>query len=180
MPDLCPPPPGLTLGDALRQLPLETPERSAWPALAAQLQRRPRRPRWPWALAAAAALAAVAVLPLRQSGAPTALPMAAEVSSEAGALQALMHESAQLEQLLSALDDPDLASASATLISLQLEDQLGQIDAQLGANDTSSAQRLALWQQRVDLLRDYAGLESTRHWLNSQGERLDGQLVAVF
>lgn len=180
MPDATVPTPLIPIAEALRQLPLDTPDRSAWPALAARLsaRRKPLR-QWPWAITAAAALAVVAVLPQRDLPTPAPSPTPV-VSSDAQTLMALMDESAQLEQLLAALADSDMASASATELSLDIEDQLSQIDARLANADPAGDERLTLWQQRVSLLRDYAGLESTRRWLASQGERLDGSLVSVF
>lgn len=180
MADTSLPTPGIPIGRALSQLPLETPEHSAWPLLAMRVAKRPAPTRhWPWALAAAAAMALLAVLPLRSPDAPNVVPAVA-VDADTQVLMALMNESAQLEQLLSALDRSEVASASATLLSLDIEDRLRQIDARLSATDSDRRQQLTLWQQRVELLRDYAGLESTRHWLASQGERLDGSLVTVF
>lgn len=180
MPDIRLPLEPVAIGDALRALPLEAPELSAWPVLQARLQRRRWHAHWPWALAAAATLAAVMVLPLRD-GAPTPdagppMPMLADTNP----LLELMNESAQLEQLLTALRDPDVGSAQATLIGLEFEDRLAQIDARLTQPGLAEDERLTLWRQRVSLLRDYAGVESTRRYLASEGERLDGSLVAVF
>lgn len=176
----------LRAAEALARLPLETPERSAWPALAARIaatEHRPHGPRWPLALAAAAAavLALALVLPLGGE-APPARPPAPELAtpSPETALPALMAESAQLEAMLARLGDESDGSANAVLLGLELEDQLRDIDAALGDPRLPADQSLALWQQRVDLLRDYAGLRGTAQWLAVQGDELEGALVATF
>lgn len=174
-------PAALTLAQALRNLPLEQPERSAFPALAERIKpaRKPVNP-WPWAMLAAAVLAAAAVLPWR--AVPTATTPAGTVASAPATidLSELMTESAQLEHLLSVMTDSGMASASATVLSLQLEDQLGDIDSRLASSPLDDAQRAALWQQRVALLRDYTAMASTQRWMASEGQRLDANLVAVF
>ena len=78
MPDARRPAQGPTFAEAFSALPLETPDRSAWPALAtriaardARASRRGARPRWLVGLAAAAALCAVALLP-RDVASPSA------------------------------------------------------------------------------------------------------------
>lgn len=180
MPDVRLPADPIAIGDALRALPLETPDRSAWPAIQARLQRPPRRLHWPWALAAAAVLAAVVVLPLQQAGPTPDAPKATPLAVESNPLLELMNESAQLEQLLTALRDPSVGSASDTLIGIEFEDRLAQLDARLAQAGNDPDERLQLWRQRVQLLRDYAGVESTRRYLASEGERLDSSLVAVF
>lgn len=178
MPDIRLPPEPIAIADALRALPLEAPRRDAWPSLQTRLPRSRWHTPWPWAIAAAATLAAVTVLPLRNTDtAPAASPA---LVAEANPLLDLMNESAQLEQLLTALRDPDVGSAQATLIGLEFEDRLAQIDARLGQPALTEDDRLHLWRQRVSLLRDYAGVESTRRYLASEGERLDSSLVAVF
>lgn len=170
---------GITLAEALHSLPLETPERSAWPELMAQLPTPQRARRWPWAVAAAAVLAVAVFIPLSQRAPPNTASIAS-VPVATSPLTLVMNESAQLEQLLGHLDNPHSTSASSALISLQLEDQLEQLDGQLSVAALSDVQRLRLWQVRVGLLREYAGVQSTQQWLSSQGERLDGALVAVY
>ena len=48
----------IELSSALRRLPLEAPPHSVWPAVQAQLPKRPAWPTWPTAAAAAAVLLA--------------------------------------------------------------------------------------------------------------------------
>lgn len=184
--------PGIPVGDALAALPLEAPDRSAWPALAAQLSARRRRSgwpgtkRWPLAFAAAAVLALAVVLPLRllspdavddlEATAPADAPVAAPADTR---LAALMGESARLEALLALADDDRYASAPAAALAIDLEDRVRAVDAALaGAGD--SDRRRVLWARRVGLLRELAGLESSRQWLAARGDRFDGALVLAY
>lgn len=174
----------IALGDALAALPMPAPERSAWPAMAARLHRRQRAPRrWLVGLAAAGLLA-LALLPRGGTGldAPGAdASTAAAASVQRQQLAALMAESARLERLVDAARDGGSASAAATAVSLSLEDRLRGVDAQLaGTGAADAAQQLTLWQQRVDLMRDVAAIEASRHYLASQGDSLDVALVAAY
>src|SRR5688572_15465235 len=91
--------PELQIADALAALPLETPERSAWPRLAERIaageRARTPRARWPFALAAAAVLALVALLPRQGPPLPAvAEPAATAAVAEPPSLDLLMAESA--------------------------------------------------------------------------------------
>jgi hypothetical protein len=182
---------GIALADALRSLPLETPERSAWPALAARLaeprQRARRASRWPYALAAVALLV-LALLP--RGGMPTGdigtTPQAVASNSASAAtpattqLATLMNQSAQLERLLAAASDDGASSGSTTALGLQMEDSLQRLDASLGSDRLSDKQQLSLWQQRVNLLRQIASLETSRHYYAAEGRNLDVALVSAY
>jgi len=187
MPDIRLPDPGpLDIGEALSRLPLEAPERSAWPALAERLAVRaapPSRLRWPFALTAAAVLVLAVALPRLQS--PDAPPAEAGNASLVQAdpdleLQRLMAESTRLEHLLAAMRDDRAGAAVGLLLGLDFEDRLLALDEALAQPDLEAGQRRRLWQQRVELLRGYAGLQGTRQWLAAEGSRLDGDVVAVF
>ena len=176
------PPPRITLGAALAALPMPAPERSAWPLLAARLQRRRAPRRWPLALAAG--LLALAVLPRGWIGmdaqAPTQTASAgATATAQRQELAALMAESARLQRLVDAAGDEGASSGTAVAVRLSLEDSLRGVDAQL-ASATDIARQLPLWQQRVDLMRDVAAIEASRHYLASQGDSLDVALVAAY
>lgn len=174
-----------TVAEAFARLALETPERSAWPVLAARLaatEDRPRGPRWPFALAAAAAavLALALVLP-REPTLPAGDGTAATLPPSGTAnIEALMAESARLESMLATMSGNELGSASALLLGLEFEDRLRDLDAALAAPDTSDERRAALWRQRVAVLRDYAALQGTAQWVAVQGGHYDGALVATF
>ncbi|GGA67839.1 hypothetical protein GCM10011521_02460 [Arenimonas soli] len=181
-------PPGLPLSEAIARLPLEAPDRSAWPLLAERfdaVRTRPLGPRWPLALAAAAAavLALALVLPLPRDQARDsneASPTVATVSSEPAGLETLMAESAQLEALLATVSRDEVGSASTLLLGLELEDRIARVDAALAGPGLSDSERTDLWHQRVATLRDYAGLQGTAQWVAVQGDQLDGALVATF
>ena len=173
----------LTLAQALAGLPQETPDRSAWPALAAHMaaRRTARRPRWPFALAAAAALAIAALMPqwMAQRTPAEPAPFVAAVQS-ADPLDALMAESAQLEHFISAASNDAMETASSTMLGLAFEERLQRVDASLSDPALDDAARQQLWQQRVSLLREYAGVQGTRQWLAAQGATLDGALVSTY
>lgn len=167
----------ISLRDALRAMPLETPATSAWPALAVRKQIRRRRQHWP--LAIAAGLLALFLLPgeLPHSGSQT--PDPGPDAGQGVELAALMSESARLESVVLAASDDGASSATAAAWSLELEERLRSLDAALEANRNPSRQ-LALWQQRVELLRTVAALETSRHYLASQGRNFDMALVSAY
>src|SRR5688572_22324167 len=168
-------PTGRPLGEALRALPLETPDASAWPVLAARLAPPARaRPRRIVVFALAASVLA-AVLLVRGGNDDVATPAA-----DPAALAELQGESARLESLLAAAEDDVSGNASALVFSLQLEDRLQAVDAELARPGLDDARRLALWQQRVEVLHAAAGLESSRRYYAAQGEALEPTLVATY
>jgi hypothetical protein len=193
MPDARIPAQEPTPAEAFSALPLDAPDRSAWPALAERIaaaQPAPRRraARWLFAGAAAAALGAIALLPrdvlspsLPDGGAvATAEPASASAAPDGTPdVDALIAESARLENLLYAVDAEAL-SASATALSLEYEERVQRIDVALSDPSLSADERTALWERRVDLLREHAGLQGTAQWLATQGGAYDGDLVAVF
>src|SRR5688572_7407845 len=120
MSDVRIPAPAPTIAEAFAAMPLEAPDRSAWPLLAARIDaaQKPARAetrfrRWLFAGAAAAAIGAVALLPreiVAPIGAPVPVADHGDAASPATAvattgatpadIDALMAESAQLEYLL--------------------------------------------------------------------------------
>ena len=170
------------LGLALAQMPLEAPLRDAWPNLAARLQAKRRMPRWPLALAASLLLGLLMLPTL--TGSPEAPATVADAAPAADTqdaqLAALMSESAGLERLLAAAaTDAGAGSASAMALALAYEDQLHSLDAELAAN-TDPARALPLWQQRVELLRGVAAVETSRRYVAAQGGNFDVALVAAY
>lgn len=177
--------PRIPLAQALASLPMETPDRSAWPALAARLDKRRRILRWPLTLAAG--LLALALLPhgwysdrAQTNPRPTGVSAIAESAVESRAqLAALMSESARLERLVSAASDDGASSGSAAALSLALEDKLTVLDAELEAGPDPATQ-LSLWRERVELMRNIAALETSRHYLAAEGGNLDVALVSAY
>lgn len=188
MPDIQPRDNEIGIAEAFGRLPLETPDRSAWPLLAERIAAAPPRsrprPRWPFLLATAAVLALAAVMPgLLNHPVPTgpATPdVIADTTSADVSLQALMSESAQLEYLIGAVSNDEMASANAAALGLEFEERLQRLDTALSDPRLDPDNRSLLWQRRVALLRDYAGLLGTTQWLAAQGDRLDGALVATY
>lgn len=103
----------------------------------------------------------------------------AAIATPVDPLPGLYAESAQLEALVALARDDRVASASGAVLAGELDARIGLIDAALSQTDLSPTQRSVLWQQRIDALRELAGVESTERWLASHGERLDGALVRV-
>lgn len=189
MPDALPDGRVPTIAEAFAAMPLETPDRSAWPALSERIaaaeraRTRPAPRRWPLLLATAAALALVALIP-RLDTSPAGVPASPVAQEPAAAaplpLDTLMAESARLEHLIAAVDDEAMATASTTALSLEIEDRVRGIDVALVDPSLQPVDRARLWQRRVELLRDYAGLLGTTQMLAADGGRYDGDLVAVY
>lgn len=184
MPDLGHPTPNdhshrdaaLSIGEALRALPLEAPSRSAWPAVAPQA---PRMARWPYALATAAALALALLLPVPGDAPFDAAGDGATVLAAAD-LDALQQESARLERLIAAVNDDPLQPADALVLGLAFEDELAGIDSQLAVARPGSRDAALLWQQRLDVLSRYAELQSSRQLLASAGQPFETTLVSLY
>jgi len=170
-------PPPLDIRSALQALPLERPGRSVWPLLSAHLPPA-AHPRWPWALAASVLIAVTLVATLGE--APDRAGVAA-TAAPVDPLPPLIAESAQLEALLAAAANGATTSAPVVVLSAELEDRLARIDSGLASAALADSQRVPLWQQRVAVLRELAGLQSTQQWLVARGEQgYDGALVVAY
>jgi len=95
-------------------------------------------------------------------------------------LAALMTESAQLERLIAAANDDGASSGSTAALGLQMEDSLQHLDASLNSGALTDQQQFALWQQRVNLLRQIASLETSRRYYAAEGRNLDVALVSTY
>lgn len=138
--------------DALRALPMLTPERDLWAGIAASLpataKASPRR-RWPIPMAAAAAiLVAVLVLPMFRANPPTGIDSATPDDARA----AWIAESQALESTLRGLEHRPLDARSA-MAGAEIEDLIGLTDLQLSVAERPEDE-LALWQQRVLLMNE--------------------------
>lgn len=94
-------------------------------------------------------------------------------------LQRLQAESAQLEGLLALTRDDAVSSGAVAAVASELAGQVALVDAALAQPSLPPTQRVALWQDRVDALRQLAGFETTQRLLASRGERQDSLLVSV-
>ncbi|MFD0739271.1 hypothetical protein ACFQZQ_08270 [Lysobacter koreensis] len=100
------------------------------------------------------------------------------------ALLQLQAESAQLEALIAFARDERVASASSAVLASDLDARIARIDAELidaalSQADVPADRRTALWQARIDALRELAGVETTQRWLAARGQPYDGALVRV-
>jgi hypothetical protein len=159
----------IELSSALRRLPLEAPPHSVWPAVQAQLPKRPAWPTWPAAAAAAAVLLAVL---FQFTGQPPA------TGTPAGALEPLMARSAQLESAFYAQQDDAISSASVIAANLNLEEQLAAIDTELGTQP-ATARAEALWRQRIELLDQGIRLNRDNADYNARGQSFDLALAST-
>jgi nicotinate-nucleotide pyrophosphorylase len=87
-------------------------------------------------------------------------------------------EAAPRAALLALARHARVARASAAIVASALDAQVAGIDARLAQPGLDAAQRNALWQARVDVLRQAAGFESTQRVLASQGD-VGALLVSV-
>ena len=79
-------------------------------------------------------------------------------------LDALYTESARLEAVLAQLPDSTVGNVAMLAVSADLQDQVAHIDLALSQPALQESARAALWQQRVDTLRQLTGVEATQRW----------------
>ena len=79
-------------------------------------------------------------------------------------LDALYTESARLEAVLAQLPDTTVGNVAMLAVSADLQDQVAHIDLALSQPALQESARVALWQQRVDTLRQLTGVEDTQRW----------------
>lgn len=94
-------------------------------------------------------------------------------------LQKLKTQSAQLEALVALARDDRVGNASSTLLSGEIDAGIATVDAALSQTELTDARKQELWQQRVDLLQQLAGVEATSRWLAAQGASNETRLVSV-
>lgn len=105
---------------------------------------------------------------------------ATAIAEQHGRLESLYAESARLEAVLARLQEPRVASATAAALSAELQDRIVDIDGALSQADVPSTSQLALWQQRVDALRQLTGVETTQRWMAAQGATTEQSLAQVY
>lgn len=94
-------------------------------------------------------------------------------------LEPLYAESARLEELLALTRDDRVANGGFAALADDCDAELAVIDAALIQPDLEAPRRAELWHQRVDTLRQLAGIETTRRLLAARGETWDAALVSV-
>jgi hypothetical protein len=163
---------GISIAQALRDLPQESPMQSAWPMLAQRIPAKKSHRYFPMALVASMALLAIVPMSLHS-------PPNGKDQSNAY-LQSVMQQSSQLENILVATRNSTSSNASAEVISLALEDRIHAIDSELGTGSLSSAQQLGLWQKRVSTLQEATGLYSSQRYQQAEGLPYEISLVESF
>lgn len=91
----------------------------------------------------------------------------------------LYAESAQLEAVLAMARNDRVVSGPASVLFGELNAYVAAIDAALSQPTLPQTQQLALWEQRIDVMRQLASFESTQRWLANNGERYDGPVASV-
>ncbi len=154
-----------TLAEALRALPLLTPQRSVLPALLALHQAQAtratgRRPKW-MAWAAGVMVIGLGLLVFKaETGDPGRPPGAGGPDK----LQALMQRSLEWETALRRLEQQNMPmDAGTAMASAELEDLIGLTDLQLGATENDS-QAESLWERRIRLMSRLAEVRSQPAW----------------
>lgn len=118
--------------------------------------------------------------PIRPAATPDAATrVAASDSASAHDLGPLYAQSAQLESLLALARDERVASGTIAALSDELDARIAGIDAALIQPGLGDAQRAELWHQRVDALRQLAGIEATNRLYAARGQRYDAALVGI-
>jgi len=182
----------LNLADALRALPMQTPERGAWPELAAQLQQsqgvrvETRRTesfrRFVLPAALAAALAAVFIV--AQKPVATVSPIGASsntnsakvsnvhnAATDAEQLATLQQRSQDLERWLRDTGEAAMPLQGQDLVAAtEIENLIGLVDVEMAA--PHEAQDAGLWQRRVALLEDLSALRYSNYELAAGGGRV--------
>jgi hypothetical protein len=115
----------------------------------------------------------VAGLPLGQ------ITAAADAAVQAEALARLQQQSQRLEALIAMARDERVGSGASVAMTGELDAVLARLDADLQRPDLDAAQRVGLWQQRVDTLEHLAGVTTTQRWLSAQGALDQVALVGV-
>jgi hypothetical protein len=167
----------ISITNALQSLPLEAPSQSLWPALQAQL---PKKTVWPtWAMASTASVALVLLSLAFSSKQPWSIPSnVGQQQAQQASLEKLIQQSTQLENAFYAEQDDSISSATVIAANLAIEDQLSDIDNQLSAQANSTGST-ALWQQRIDMLKQGLSLNSTNTQFNANGQNLDLALASL-
>ncbi|WP_155944563.1 hypothetical protein [Pseudoxanthomonas sp. Root630] len=99
-----------------------------------------------------------------------ARPAPARMAAEPARLDALYTESARLEAVLAQLPDTGAGNVAALAVSADLQDQVSHIDLALSQPSLPEATRAALWEERVDTLRQLTGVEATQRWQVALGD----------
>lgn len=104
---------------------------------------------------------------------------AADAASDAQALAQLQQQARQLEALVAMARDERVGTGAGVAMTGALDAELARLDADLDGPGLDAAQRVALWQQRVDTLQHLAGVATTQRWLAAQGALDQVALVSV-
>ncbi|HSX58890.1 MAG TPA: hypothetical protein VLF18_01705 [Tahibacter sp.] len=152
-------------------------------------RRLPRRPWLAVGIAAALALVAVALVPgnRTQSVTPPGVASNAGITPETAVsagtaelaeLTALRGESGRIEEWLRTLKaDETPLDGRSLMAATEIEDMIGLVDLQLAAGNDAGSDTLALWRDRVELLRDLAAVRTT-YSLAGNGVAANGSAAA--
>ncbi|WP_156383429.1 hypothetical protein [Pseudoxanthomonas sp. Root65] len=125
-----------------------------------------------------ASVATANVVPSRVARAPATSRPRVQAGHDAAParLDALYTESARLEAVLAHLPDSGTGNVAALAVSADLQDQVAHIDLALSQPALPDVTRTALWEQRVDTLRQLTGVEATQHWQVALNDSADAAI----
>lgn len=121
-----------------------------------------------------------AIAPDHAARAEKPLPTVDATARGQESIASLYAESAQLEALLSKMQDERVSTGPAAALAGQYASRLATIDASLSDPALPHDRNAALWGERIEVLRELVGFQASQRWLNARGERYDGQWVAVY
>lgn len=171
------------LAEALRALPLLSPQRSALPAVlalsnTATAHSRRRLPGW---MAWAASIMVIGLGLILLNGRTTDVKRAVEAGIDGSAdLQALMQRSVEWESALRRLEQQSMPmDAGTAMASAELEDLISLTDLQLGATETDE-QAQALWERRIRLMSRLVEVRAQPAWDKAFPDQSPTLLSAAF
>lgn len=126
-----------------------------------------------------AAAPAHAIEPVDATTTASTSPESTSPESTTPEIDRLHAESAQLEALVALARDDRMSTGTVAALGGELQARVARIDAALVEPALAPEQRLGLWRERVQALRELAGFETTQRLLAARGEQYDGMLVSV-
>lgn len=94
-------------------------------------------------------------------------------------LDSLYAQSARLEDVLALARDDRVSTGTAAALTDSLNAQVASIDAALTQPDVSPQGRTDLWNERIDILRQLVGIETTQRLYSARGQQYEAAMVSI-